>query len=53
MHVHNAGHCVKMTGIFDGKLGTKRFCSTRDWGNYCEYVDRPGDVQVWMPPAGS
>ena len=35
-----------MTGIFDGKLGTKRFCSSKDWGNYCEYIDRPGDIQV-------
>jgi len=35
-----------MSGIFDGKLGTKRFCSSRDWGNYCEYIERPGDYQV-------
>ena len=35
-----------MTGVFDGKFGTKRFCSSKDWGTYCEYIDRPGDVQV-------
>ena len=35
-----------MTGIFEGKLGTKRFCSSRDWGYYCEYIKRPGDIQV-------
>ena len=36
-----------MTGIFEGKLGTKRFCSSRDWGNYCEYISRPGDIQEY------
>ena len=45
-HVFEAQYCVKMTGIFEGKLGTKRFCSSRDWGNYCEYIKRPGDIQV-------
>ena len=37
-----------MTGIFEGKLGTKRFCSSRDWGYYCEYIKRPGDIQVGL-----
>ncbi|XP_023334027.1 uncharacterized protein LOC111705644 [Eurytemora carolleeae] len=46
-HVFEAGYCVKMTGVFDGKLGTKRFCSSRDWGNYCEYIQRPGDIQEY------
>ena len=41
-HVFEARYCVKMTGVFDGKLGTKRFCSSKDWGNYCEYIERPG-----------
>ena len=45
-HVFEAQYCVKMTGIFEGKLGTKRFCSSRDWGYYCEYIKRPGDIQV-------
>ena len=36
-----------MTGIFEGKLGTKRFCSSRNWGNYCEYISRPGDIQEY------
>jgi hypothetical protein len=36
-----------MTGIFDGKLGTKRFCSSRNWGDYCEYIKRPGDIQEY------
>ena len=30
-HVFEARYCVKMTGVFDGKLGTKRFCSSKDW----------------------
>ncbi len=41
-----ATHCIKMTGVFDEKLGTKRFCSSKTWGNYCEYIKRPGDIQV-------
>ena len=74
-----AQYCVKMTGVFEGKMGTKRwkkysavqlsilentftfhcqkgkrlkiaksnrFCSSRDWGRYCEYIKRPGDIQV-------
>ena len=47
-----AYYCIKMTGIFEGKLGTKRFCSSRNWGNYCEYISRPGDIQEyrsWLP----
>ena len=47
LHVHQAKYCVKMTGIYDGKLGTKRFCSSKDWGNYCEYIKRPGDTQEY------
>lgn len=30
-----------------GQLGTKRFCSARDWGNYCEWVRRPGDEREY------
>eukprot|EP00095_Tigriopus_kingsejongensis_P010150 snap_masked-scaffold575_size133042-processed-gene-0.4 protein:Tk10150 transcript:snap_masked-scaffold575_size133042-processed-gene-0.4-mRNA-1 annotation:"hypothetical protein AaeL_AAEL001403" len=46
-HVHDAKYCVKMNGIFDGKLGTTRFCSSKDWGTYCEYIQRPGDIQEY------
>ena len=45
--VYDAKYCVKMTGVYDGKLGTKRFCSSRDWGNYCEYIQRPGDPREY------
>lgn len=26
-----------------GGIGTKRFCSAVDMGNYCDYVKQPGD----------
>lgn len=45
--VHDSKYCVKMTGVYDGKLGTKRFCSSRDWGSYCEYIKRPGDPREY------
>ena len=45
--VYDAKYCVKMAGVFDGKLGTKRFCSSRDWGDYCEYIQRPGDPREY------
>ncbi|XP_076349537.1 UPAR/Ly6 domain-containing protein bou-like isoform X2 [Tachypleus tridentatus] len=35
--------CVKTTGMYEGEIGTKRFCSSRHHGNYCEYIRRPGD----------
>lgn len=45
--VQDAKYCIKMTGVYDGKLGTKRFCSSRDWGDYCEYIKRPGDPREY------
>ncbi|XP_069936888.1 UPAR/Ly6 domain-containing protein bou [Cherax quadricarinatus] len=45
--VFEARYCVKTTGMFEGELGTKRFCSARDWGNYCEWVRRPGDEREY------
>ncbi|KAG0723606.1 hypothetical protein GWK47_042385 [Chionoecetes opilio] len=45
--VFEARYCVKTTGLFEGMLGTKRFCSARDWGNYCEWVRRPGDEREY------
>ncbi|KAK4306812.1 hypothetical protein Pmani_021397 [Petrolisthes manimaculis] len=46
-HIQEAQFCVKMTGVVEGQLGTKRFCSSRDWGNYCEWVQRPGDEREY------
>ncbi|KAG7167245.1 hypothetical protein Hamer_G017155, partial [Homarus americanus] len=45
--VFEARYCIKTTGMFEGELGTKRFCSARDWGNYCEWVRRPGDEREY------
>lgn len=47
-NIQEASYCVKMTGVFEGgELGTKRFCSARDWGNFCEWVRRPGDEREY------
>lgn len=46
-HIQEAQYCVKMTGVFEGELGTKRFCSSKDWGNYCEWIRRPGDEREY------
>ncbi|XP_058801331.1 U-scoloptoxin(05)-Sm1a isoform X2 [Phymastichus coffea] len=41
--VYNAQYCIKHVGRFEGGVGTKRFCSSVDLGNYCDYVQQPGD----------
>nr|XP_018903497.1 PREDICTED: omega-scoloptoxin-Ssm1a-like isoform X1 [Bemisia tabaci] len=38
--IPNAKFCVKK--VAQGGLGTKRFCSALDMGNYCNYVKQPG-----------
>jgi len=43
-NVYGAKYCVKHTGRFEGGIGTKRFCSSLDLGNYCNYVRQPGDI---------
>lgn len=30
--------------IFTGGLGVKRYCSSHNLGNYCNYVKQPGDT---------
>ncbi|KAK7791893.1 hypothetical protein R5R35_005159 [Gryllus longicercus] len=42
-NIYNAQYCVKHTGRYEGGLGTKRFCSPLDLGNYCNYIQQPGD----------
>ncbi|OXU27483.1 hypothetical protein TSAR_010643 [Trichomalopsis sarcophagae] len=42
-HVFEAQYCVKTVGRYGGGIGTKRFCSSVDLGNYCDYVKQPGD----------
>ncbi|KAF2356818.1 hypothetical protein FHG87_012424 [Trinorchestia longiramus] len=46
-HVYAAKYCIKTTGIYGGVMGTTRFCSSRDYGNYCELVERPGDERQY------
>ncbi|KAJ8950716.1 hypothetical protein NQ318_012797 [Aromia moschata] len=45
-HVFEAQYCVKSTGL-DGGIGAKRFCSSLDLGNYCNYVQQPGDILTY------
>ncbi|XP_057658465.1 U-scoloptoxin(05)-Sm1a isoform X2 [Diorhabda carinulata] len=40
--VFEAKYCIKSTSL-DGGIGAKRFCSSLDLGNYCNYVKQPGD----------
>jgi len=41
--VHGAKYCIKHIGRFEGGIGAKRFCSSKDLGNYCNYVQNKGD----------
>ncbi|XP_055610587.1 uncharacterized protein LOC129757396 isoform X2 [Uranotaenia lowii] len=41
-HVFEAAYCIKSTAMHGG-IGAKRYCSSRDLGNYCNYVRNPGD----------
>lgn len=43
-HVYGAKYCIKHTGRYDKGIGAKRFCSSLDLGNYCNYVRQPGDT---------
>ncbi|GFT46588.1 uncharacterized protein NPIL_488021 [Nephila pilipes] len=36
--VFEAQYCIKTTGIYKGEIGTRRFCSSRDLGNFCEFI---------------
>nr|CAD7461617.1 unnamed protein product [Timema tahoe] len=35
--------CYSNVDSIDCGLGTKRFCSSLDLGNYCNYIKQPGD----------
>ncbi|KAG6444189.1 U-scoloptoxin(05)-Sm1a-like [Manduca sexta] len=41
--IHDAQYCIKHVGRYEGGIGTKRFCSSLDLGNYCNYVQQRGD----------
>ncbi|XP_063702241.1 U-scoloptoxin(05)-Sm1a [Culicoides brevitarsis] len=42
-NVHGAKYCIKHIGRFEGGIGAKRYCSSKDLGNYCDYVKNKGD----------
>ncbi|XP_023311420.1 uncharacterized protein LOC108917234 [Anoplophora glabripennis] len=46
-NVYGAKYCVKHVGRFEGGIGAKRFCSSLDLGNYCNYVQQPGDILTY------
>lgn len=37
----DAKHCIKVTGLWGGVVGTHRFCSSRDMGDQCQ--------DIWFP----
>ncbi|XP_012271289.1 uncharacterized protein LOC105694826 [Orussus abietinus] len=43
-HIFEAQFCVKSIGRYGGGIGTKRFCSAVNLGNYCNYLNQPGDT---------
>ncbi|KAK2575450.1 hypothetical protein KPH14_011185 [Odynerus spinipes] len=45
--IFGARYCVKQVGRFEGGVGTKRFCSTYDTGNYCNNVHQQGDKLMY------
>lgn len=45
--VNAARYCIKTTGIFGGVVGTRRFCSSRDLYNACQYITYPDHDRVY------
>ncbi|KAK9504835.1 hypothetical protein O3M35_009015 [Rhynocoris fuscipes] len=46
-HVFEASYCIKTTGEYAGGIGTRRYCSSVDMGNYCNYIKQPGDQREY------
>ncbi|KAG5668891.1 hypothetical protein PVAND_016810 [Polypedilum vanderplanki] len=46
-NVHGAKYCIKHIGRYEGGIGAIRYCSSRDLGNYCNYVKNKGDEQEY------
>lgn len=42
-NVYGAKYCIKQVGRFEGGVGTKRFCSSANLGDQCNYVKYNGD----------
>ncbi|CAL1267649.1 unnamed protein product [Larinioides sclopetarius] len=45
--VFEARYCIKTTGIYNGFIGTRRFCSSRDLGNFCEFIYHEGEKREY------
>lgn len=45
--VFEGRYCIKTTGVYQGQIGTSRFCSSRHLGNYCEHIKRTGDTKEY------
>lgn len=45
--IFEARYCIKHVGRFEGGVGTKRFCSTSNLGNYCNNVRHQGDKLMY------
>jgi len=39
--------CIKTTGVWGGIVGTRRFCSSRDMFNQCQYVQYPDHNRIY------
>lgn len=46
-YLHDAQYCVKTIGIFNGEVGTTRFCSSQNLGQICDFQKRLGDVRSY------
>ncbi|XP_073993577.1 glycosylphosphatidylinositol anchored membrane protein boudin isoform X2 [Rhodnius prolixus] len=46
-HIFEARYCIKSTGEYAGGVGTRRYCSSVDMGNYCNYIKQPGDEREY------
>ena len=40
-NVHDAKFCAKVTGMWGGRVGTYRFCTSQDLGDQCSDIDFP------------
>lgn len=45
--VDAAEFCIKTTGVWGGVVGTTRFCSSRDMGNQCQFINYPDHDRVY------
>ncbi|VDD84240.1 unnamed protein product [Mesocestoides corti] len=46
-NARDAMYCIKTTTIYGAIMGTTRFCSGKDLGNQCQYVDFPDHDRIY------